>query len=596
MPKWHKKINQTFMKKFAFPILALAMMASTADNAIAQDKKVPNKTNPIKEKIEQYASVPLKADMGMLSDQERELVGIFIEISRVMDDIYWEQTFGSENRDKLREIKDPAIKRFAEIQYGAWDRMDANRPFVPGFGEKPAGANFYPVDMKKEEFDKLKDPLKTSPYSIIRRNAKGDLEVIPYSRAYGKQLKRVDMLLEKAIEMAENEEMKRYLETRREALRNDDYLKSDFAWMDMKKSRLDFVFGPIENYEDALYGYKTAFEAFVLIKDEDWSNRLEHFTAMLPKMQEQLPCDPKYKKEKPGTESDLYVYDAVYYAGDCNAGGKTIAINLPNDEKVQLERGTRRLQLKNAMEAKFDNIMRPIADLMIDKDQVKYVNFNAFFNNVCFHEVAHGLGIKKTVNGKSSVREALKNQYSAWEEAKADICGLFMVQKLIEQGEIKDVTIKEAYITYMAGLLRSVRFGAQEAHGIANLMCFNFMQDRKAFTRNKDGKYSVNIDNMHKAIEEWAALVIKTEGDGDYKAAADYAAKNGVARKELQYDLVAIEKAKIPVDIVFKQGEKVLGLGEPQSIKPNKPATIKEAGKTPFKKDKPELKLKANPK
>lgn len=560
MPKWHKKINQTFMKKFAFPILALAMMASTADNAIAQDKKVPNKTNPIKEKIEQYASVPLKADMGMLSDQERELVGIFIEISRVMDDIYWEQTFGSENRDKLREIKDPAIKRFAEIQYGAWDRMDANRPFVPGFGEKPAGANFYPVDMKKEEFDKLKDPLKTSPYSIIRRNAKGDLEVIPYSRAYGKQLKRVDMLLEKAIEMAENEEMKRYLETRREALRNDDYLKSDFAWMDMKKSRLDFVFGPIENYEDALYGYKTAFEAFVLIKDEDWSNRLEHFTAMLPKMQEQLPCDPKYKKEKPGTESDLYVYDAVYYAGDCNAGGKTIAINLPNDEKVQLERGTRRLQLKNAMEAKFDNIMRPIADLMIDKDQVKYVNFNAFFNNVCFHEVAHGLGIKKTVNGKSSVREALKNQYSAWEEAKADICGLFLTTHLIEMGEITNCTKEDAFVTFIAGILRSVRFGATEAHGIANMMCFNYLQDNGAFTRNSEGKYVIDVNKAEEAMKSWAALILKVEGEGDIAFAKSYSAKNGKIRPDLQKDLEIISTHNIPRDIRYNQGLKALGL------------------------------------
>ncbi|MBQ6955133.1 MAG: Zn-dependent hydrolase [Bacteroidales bacterium] len=541
------------MKKIAIPLLALAIAATTVANA-------QNNAMTIKDKIEQYATVPLKADMEKLSERERELVSLFIEIADVMDDIYWEQTFGEGNRKRLKELEDPDKRRFAEIQYGAWDRLDGDRPFLSGYGDKPAGANFYPADMKEAEFNKLDDPLKTSPYSILRRDIKGNIIVIPYSKAYAKQLRQADMLLGKAIELAEDEEMKNYLEARREALRSDEYQKSDMVWMDMKKSRLDFVFGPIENYEDGLFGLKTSFEAFVLIKDEDWSGRLERYTSMLPEMQTLLPCDPKYKRERPGTESDLYVYDVVYYAGECNAAGKTIAINLPNDEQVQLERGTRRMQLRNAMEAKYENILFPIANLMIDKSQIKNVRFEAFFNNVCFHEVAHGLGIKNTIDGKGTVREALKNQYSAWEEAKADICGLFMVQTLIEKGELKGISVEDAYVSYMAGLLRSVRFGAKEAHGIANIMCFNFMQDRKAFTRTKDGRYKVDVKNMRKAIEEWAALVLATEGNGDYKAASNYAAKNGTVRLELQHDLKTIEKAKIPIDIVFKQGPRELGL------------------------------------
>ena len=541
------------MKKIAIPLLALAIAATTVANA-------QNNAMTIKDKIEQYATVPLKADMEKLSERERELVSLFIEIADVMDDIYWEQTFGEGNRKRLKELEDPDKRRFAEIQYGAWDRLDGDRPFLSGYGDKPAGANFYPADMKEAEFNKLDDPLKTSPYSILRRDIKGNIIVIPYSKAYAKQLRQADMLLGKAIELAEDEEMKNYLEARREALRSDEYQKSDMVWMDMKKSRLDFVFGPIENYEDGLFGLKTSFEAFVLIKDEDWSGRLERYTSMLPKMQTLLPCDPKYNRERPGTESDLYVYDVVYYAGECNAAGKTIAINLPNDEQVQLERGTRRMQLRNAMEAKYENILFPIANLMIDKSQIKNVRFEAFFNNVCFHEVAHGLGIKNTIDGKGTVREALKNQYSAWEEAKADICGLFMVQTLIEKGELKGISVEDAYVSYMAGLLRSVRFGAKEAHGIANIMCFNFMQDRKAFTRTKDGRYKVDVKNMRKAIEEWAALVLATEGNGDYKAASNYAAKNGTVRLELQHDLKTIEKAKIPIDIVFKQGPRELGL------------------------------------
>lgn len=514
----------------------------------------------MKKKVEQYAPFVLKYDIGQLSREEAELVGIFIQIADVMDDIYWEQAFGQDNRKKLRELKDPYMRQFAEIQYGAWDRLDAERPFIPGYGPKPAGANFYPKDMTKEEFEKLDDPMKTSQYTILQRNGKGDLEVIPYHKAYEKYLKRVYELLDKAIELAKDDGLRKYLETRREALITDNYFESDMMWMDMKDSRLDIVFGPIENYEDALYGYKTAYEAFVLIKDEKWSNDLARFTKMLPELQKQLPCDPKYKKEVPGTESDLNVYDVIYYAGDCNAGSKTIAINLPNDEKVQLKKGSRRLQLKNAMEAKFQNILVPIANLMISKEQLKNIKFDAFFSNVCYHEVAHGLGIKNTVTGKGNVRQALKNQYSAWEEAKADICGLYIVQTLIERGEIKGITVEDAYVTYLAGLLRSVRFGATEAHGIANMMCFNYMQDKGAFTRNKEGKYVVDSKKMRAALESWAALVIKTEGEGDYDAAKAYADKNGKVRPDLAKDLRAIEKANIPLDIRYEQGAKVLGL------------------------------------
>ncbi len=535
--------------------MAVAILATGGSTIQAQDKNLE-----IKKKVEQYAPYTLKYDTKLLTPEESQLVGIFIEIADVMDDIFWEQSFGKENRDKLRAINDPYLRRYAEINYGAWDRLDSEKPFLPGFGPKPAGANFYPADMTKTEFEKLDNPLKTSQYTILRRNDKGQIEVIPYHKAYDRQLRRVDELLGKAIELAKDDGLRKYLETRRKALQTDDYLESDLVWMDMKESRLDFVFGPIENYEDALYGYKTAYEAFVLVKDEKWSNDLARFTKMLPELQKQLPCDPKYKQEVPGTESDLNVYDVIYYAGDCNAGSKTIAINLPNDERVHLEKGTRRLQLKNAMQAKFDKILLPIANLMISKEQVKNVKFDAFFSNVCYHEVAHGLGIKNTITGKGNVRKALQNQYSAWEEAKADICGLYIVQTLIEKGEITDITIEDAYVTYLAGLLRSVRFGATEAHGIANMMCFNYMQDQKAFSRDKEGKYVVNVKNMRSALESWAALVLKTEGDGDYDAAKAYADKNGKVRADLAKDLKAIENANIPVDIVYKQGHRVLNI------------------------------------
>ncbi|MBP5535819.1 MAG: Zn-dependent hydrolase [Bacteroidales bacterium] len=547
------------MKKLMISMIVLSMLGATGCKS-KKDKDENVQLTEIEQKVAEYAPFTLTTNLNVLSDSEKQLIPIFIQIADIMDDLFWEQAFGSENRAALDTISDPAMKEFAMIQYGAWDRLDGEKPFLPGFGEKPKGANFYPTDMTDEEFAKLGAAERQNQYSIIRRDSEGKLQAIPYHEAYAEKLAVVDSLLGEAIAIADNPGMKRYLETRREAFQKDYYFTSDMAWMDMKDSRLDFVVGPIENYEDGLYGLKTAYEAFILVKDEKWSNDISRFVHLLPELQKQLPCDPKYKKEVPGTESDLNVYDVVYYAGDCNSGSKTIAINLPNDENVQLIKGARRLQLKNAMNAKFEMILKPIAGMFICDEQQDNVKFDAFFSNVCFHEVAHGLGIKNTVNGKGNVRTALGNQYSTWEEAKADICGLFITQKLIEQGQIKGLTAEDAYVTFLAGILRSVRFGATEAHGIANMMCFNYLQDNNAFTRNQDGKYVIDVKNFKAAMESWAAMIIAIEGEGDIETATSYAKVNGLVRPDLQRDLDAIRAANIPRDIRYNQGLEALGL------------------------------------
>ena len=540
--------------------MAISMLAAVG----CKGKQATEQDQPkseIQQKVDEYAEFELKSDLIQnLSANEKELVKIFIEIGKVMDEIYWDEYFGNANRASLDTISDPAIRAFANIQYGAWDRLDSEKPFIPGYGERPAGCNFYPVDMTKEEFDALKDPLKNSEYSVIRRDSEGKLFALPYHEAYKEQLAKVDALLEKAIPLAENPGLKKYLEARREAFKTDDYFNSDMVWMDMKDSKLDFVVGPIENYDDGINGLKCSHEAFVLVKDEQWSNDLSKFAALLPEMQKLLPCDPKYKKEVPGTDCDINVYDVVYYAGDCNAGSKTIAINLPNDERVQLKKGSRRLQLKNAMQAKFDNIMVPIAQLMVCPEQVDSVTFNAFFGNTCYHEVAHGLGIKNTVTGRGPCRQALGAQYSAWEEAKADVCGLFLTEQLIERGLITNTTVNQNYITFIAGILRSVRFGATEAHGVANIMCYNFFEQAGAFTRNADGKYVINVEKAREAARAWAALIIAMEGEGDMAAAKAYSDQNGKIGTALQKDLDAIRDANIPRDIIYKQGAEVLGL------------------------------------
>ncbi|MDO4218231.1 MAG: Zn-dependent hydrolase [Bacteroidales bacterium] len=548
------------MKKLTIGVMALAMMATVGcKNKTAQEPV--NEVSELQAKVESYAEYTLASDLiNNLSEKEKQLIPVFIQIADIMDEIYWEENFGLENKKALDTLSDPWMKQFAMIQYGAWDKLDSEKPFLPGFGEKPKGANFYPVDMTQEEYDAFQDPWKDSQYSIIRRDENGALKAIPYHEAFATQLAKVDSLMGVAIDLAEDAGLKRYLTERRKAFQTDDYLASDFAWMDMKSSKLDFVVGPIENYDDALYGRKTSHESFILLKDEEWSNRLSKFTAMLPMLQKELPCDPKYKQEVPGTKSDLNVYDVIYYAGDCNAASKTIAINLPNDERVHLKYGTRRLQLKNAMQAKYEKIMVPIANLLISDEQLDNVKFDAFFSNVCYHEVAHGLGIKKTVTSGIPCREALGAQYSAWEEAKADICGLFLTEQLINRGEITDITVEDAYVTFVAGIFRSVRFGATEAHGIANMMCFNYFMDKGAFSRNDQGKYVVDMTKAHEAMEGWAALILQMEGDGDMAAAANYAKEHGNVREQLQKDLNAITAANIPLDIRYNQGLKALGL------------------------------------
>jgi hypothetical protein len=538
-------------------MMVIAVMALSACNNSPKVKENP--CDPaMQAKVNEYAWVTLTTDLSVLSEKERQMIPLLIEAAKIADELFWIQAFG--DKSLLNNIEDPCMKDFAMINYGPWDRLNNLEPFIPGYGAKPEGANFYPTDITNEEFDALEDADKNSEYTVLVRNEAGALEVVWYKDFYKEKLDEIIALMNQAIELAEDAGFKNYLTERVKAFQTDDYFQSDMVWMDMKESRIDFIIGPIENYEDKFKGTKAAYEAFILIKDEKWSSNLEKYTAMLPALQKELPCDPKYKKEIPGTDSDMNVYEVIYYAGDCNSGSKTIAINLPNDERVHEKKGSRRLQLKNAMKAKFDNIMTPIAQLMVDPTQLNNVKFDAFFSNVTFHEVAHGLGIKNTVTKKGTVRNALKEQYSAWEEAKADILGLFMVEKLIENGELTECAIEDAYITFIAGILRSIRFGAASAHGKANMMTYNFFEEKEAFTRTAEGKYLIDLEKAQAATRTWAALILQVEGDGNYEFAKEYLTKNSVIKPALQADLDKIRDANIPRDIRFHQGTEFLGL------------------------------------
>ncbi len=523
----------------------------------AESTKQETKTN-YEDLTKQYAKVQLTSDISHLSDNEKHMLKYLFEVGRIMDDIFWTQNFGGDKETFLNSIEDDNARLFAEINYGPWNHFDNLASFLPEYGEMPQGAGFYPADMTKEEFEAWDNPDKTSQYTLIKRDENGKLQAVWFHEAYAEQVKTASDLLMKAAELAGDEEFANYLRLRAKALLTDDYLESDMAWMDVRNNNVDFVVGPIENYVDALYGYKAAHEAFILIKDQEWSSQLAHYAALLPELQTQLPVAEEYKQEKPGADADLAVYDAVLYSGDCNMAGKTIAINLPNDERVQLQKGTRKLQLKNAMKAKFDNILVPISDVLMTPESRENIKFDAFFANVMFHEVAHGMGIKNTLDGKGTVRHALKEQYSAIEEAKADILGLYLVTKLSEMGEYTNSTLEENYTTFMAGIFRSVRFGASSAHGKANMLTFNFLEKEGAFTRNEEGLYAINFENMKAAVAKLGGEILKAQGDGDYEFVKEWIATDGVIKPTLQADLDKVNGMGIPKDIYYEMSPELL--------------------------------------
>ncbi len=510
--------------------------------------------------LDKYTEFTLTADISKLDSNDRQMLSLLMDVAVIMDELFWEQALNEPKQEFLNKIKDENQRRFAEINYGPWDRLDGNKSFIQGYNEKPLGANFYPLDMDSTEFATLPDERKKSQYTLIRRDSEGKLMVIPYSEAYKTKLTKAADLIRKAAALSKDEGLKKYLLLRADALLNDNYQPSDMAWMEMKTNPIDFVVGPIETYEDQLYGYKAAFESYVLIKDMDWSKKLEKYAAFLPELQKNLPVDNKYKKEMPGTDADLNAYDVIYYAGDCNSASKTIAINLPNDEEVQLKKGTRRLQLKNVMQAKFDKILMPIANELIDPSQLKHITFDAFFSTVMFHEVAHGLGIKNTINGKGTVRESLRDHASALEEGKADILGLYMITQLHQKGEING-PIEDYYTTFLAGIFRSVRFGASSAHGKANMIRFNFFKEKGAFEKNQQtGKYKVNFEKMNLAMTELSQIILKLQGEGDYENVDRLVKEKGIISSELQSDLDRLKNKNIPVDLIFNQGKSVVGL------------------------------------
>lgn len=524
----------------------------------------PNKKTEQKEKydtvmqrkLSNYAKVRLSADLSNLSINQIKLFSQLIKVSNAIDEIYWLQAYGDKNQ-LLNKITDPDMREYAMINYGPWDRLDAFAPFSDDFPPRPLGIGFFPKNINQEEFFSLKNDNKYNPFTILTRNENGSLKVLPYHVAYQNQINTAVSGLKSAAELSETEDFKEYLLQRAKDLLSDNFKKSNHLWMNLKNNPLDFIAGPIANTEDHLIWTKYSYGAFILLRNKQWTKDVEKYSLLLPYLQKSLPVADEYKTEIPTESTQIVIYDVLYNSGYCNAGNKLIGLNLPIGNN--LTNNTKKLHFKNVMQAKFNQILQPITNLVIEEKQRKNVSFKSFFLNTIFYEISEGLGVSQTINGKGSVKEALKEHYNVINEVKNDVLRMFFIGQLNTMREIKDTELMDSYVTYMADVFRSIRFGVKDSQGVANMIRFYYFEENEAFKYNaKKGTYKVNFYKMKKAIESLSKLVLEIQGNGNYNVADKLIREKGYIRNELLQNLYRIQQAKVPKDIIYDQGEKVI--------------------------------------
>ncbi len=546
------------MKKKIYLFLLFSLLIISCS-----EKKEPLKEQKeitmLKNKINQFAKTEIKYDESLLDAKQKIVVQKLYEASKIMDDIFLEQVYSKnfEIKERLEKSTDPEDKlrlEYFNIMFGPFDRLDNNKPFI-GTEPKPLGANFYPEDMTKEEFNNWlhnhpQDKNKfTNEFTVIRRKDK-NLVAIPYSEFYKEKLTKAAGLLREAAKAAENQSLKKYLTLRAKAFETNDYYESDMAWMDLKNHAIEVVIGPYEVYEDALFNYKASFECFLTIVDPVETKKLKRFASYLNDMEKNLPIPDKYKNFNRGSESPIMVVQEIYGAGDTKAGVQTLAFNLPNDERVRKAKGSKKVMLKNLHEAKFEKLLKPIAEIVLDKDQLKYVTFNGFFNHTLMHEMSHGIGPGFIeVNGrKTEVKKELKETYSKIEECKADILGMYNNIFMIKHNEFPKEFEKEMWVTFLAGTFRSVRFGVHEAHGGGNAIIFNYLLGKGGYQFDKKTeKVKVNFDKIYPALKELATKVLTIQATGNYNASLALIKKFGVESNTIK--LLVKKLTDLPVDI-----------------------------------------------
>lgn len=510
-----------------------------------------------------FAPTPLSVDFSHLSEGDRHALATLIEAGRIMNEIFRQQCW-SGNDGLLEELRrdktalGEARLRLFEIYQRPWSDLDVQRAFIPGVPDrKPLGANFYPLDMSRAEFEHWVSRLPAEEadlaknfFTIIRRNRQRQLEIVPYCEVYRKDLERAAELLRQAAAFTINTSLKHFLQTRAAAFLNNDYHESEIAWMDLD-APIDLTIGPYETYNDELFGYKASFEAYVCVKDEAETAKLRGFSIHLQEIENNLPIDSAYKNPKLGATTPIHVVNEVLSAGDGNHGVKTAAFNLPNDERVIQQKGSKKVMLKNVQHAKYDKILAPIARVLLPASGQEDLSFDWFFTHILAHELSHGIGPHQIrINGrKSSVRLELKETYSTIEEAKADITGLFMLQHFFDKGILpgSDKSERQLYNTFLASAFRTLRFGITEAHGRGMAVQFNYFLDRGAFLARPDATFEVNYAKAKQTVRDLAHDLLTIEAQGDYVSAQRMLDKYGVMRPELARALARLKD--IPVDI-----------------------------------------------
>lgn len=520
-------------------LLALAVVSCTQDK-VDFDSLVDN-----------YAVVTIPApDLTGITDNGKEVLKLYRMAADEVDNIYWQQNYGEKDAF-LDSLESPSQRLYAEINYGPWDRIDG-KSFVNGYGDKPAGARFYPSDMTAEEFDSWDDPAKNSPYTLARRTADGSLETVWYHDAYAGSISKIEEYLQRAADVTIKESVRNYLLKKIEGLKTDDYYESDKAWLEMNDSKMDLVIGPIEPVDDALYGTKASYGAYVLLKNLHRTEELSALAARMPELQEMLPGDPANRQFVPGAESDIFSCNVLYCSGYTNAGFKVIGINFPYDARVQEELGTRSIIFDNIIREKFNRTVYPVGQSLLEESYQPHVDASAFYWLIVFREIAKGLGVKETVNGRGTVAEALGNEALAIEKAKSNVLGTWLCAQEAEAYHISALFQKEDVLTtFVTNTIRSVRFGAADPTGIANIIVYNYLLETKAITWNATGRYSIDFDKTWQALEDLGAEILRIQAHGDIDAANSYIARYGVAGLESLSDKRVLERAGVPVDIRF---------------------------------------------
>jgi len=539
------------MKKNIFIAIILLIFFVACDNNVNNDTLNNDYVKTI-------IDVELRADLSSISENQKEMIRLFIIASDYVDSMFFYENI--ENfQDIFGEIQDDSLKDKFIFNFGPWDRFEENNPFIDGIDAKPLGGNFYPADMTVDEFQNFNNDKKNCYYTFIRRDSAGNLVTVQYYEQFDVYIDTISILLNQAADLSDNAQFADYLREKAIALQTDKYFKSDSIWVKLIDNDLDFIIGPTYILEDKLLNLKAEHQAFILIKDIDWTNRMQKYNQWLKFLQKAIPVPEEYRAEEPGANSSIVVYDALYYGGSGKCGGTLLSVVFPLDEKIQIEQGVKNVQFKNIIEFKFNSVAKPISDVILTDNQKVYVSKEAFFINTILYEMGGSLGIRNTINNNGNVRSALKDYFTIADYLKNYALSLFLAEKLFEVGEIEN-DLKENYFTFVVDLIRLIRFGMDNDYATANLVCYNYLVENNAITYDDDGHIIIAYDKMKSATHDLTNEIIVMQGNGDYSGIKTFIDKYKVVDQNLQQLVNLVNSNNIPTDMRLIQGKNVLQL------------------------------------